>query len=119
MNPLNLRSRRFDLWCSLAGLEQEGLRATVAASIALLPEDMQGLFWANIGLIGGNTAMPGFRQRLCVLGLDAARPPVHPSIAASLPSDLTRTPALTASPNCGLSRQSTARSLCTPLTSES
>ncbi|KAI0667701.1 actin-like protein Arp6 [Trametes maxima] len=37
---------------------------TVAASIALLPEDLQGMFWANIGLIGGNTALPGFRQRL-------------------------------------------------------
>ncbi|PIL22707.1 hypothetical protein GSI_15400 [Ganoderma sinense ZZ0214-1] len=46
------------------GLDQAGLSATVAASIALLPEDLQGMFWANIGLIGGNTAMPGFRQRL-------------------------------------------------------
>ncbi|RPD77652.1 actin-like protein Arp6 [Lentinus tigrinus ALCF2SS1-7] len=46
------------------GLEQAGLSATVAASIALLPEDLQGMFWANIGLVGGNTAMPGFRNRL-------------------------------------------------------
>ncbi|KAI1785539.1 actin-like protein Arp6 [Ganoderma leucocontextum] len=46
------------------GLDQAGLSATVAASIALLPEDLQGMFWANIGLIGGNTAMPGFRNRL-------------------------------------------------------
>ncbi|KAI0770071.1 actin-like protein Arp6 [Fomes fomentarius] len=45
-------------------LEQAGLSATVAASIALLPEDLQGMFWANIGLIGGNTALPGFRNRL-------------------------------------------------------
>lgn len=48
------------------GLDQAGLSATVAASIALLPEDLQGMFWANIGLIGGNTAMPGFRDRLYV-----------------------------------------------------
>ncbi|KAI0657259.1 actin-like protein Arp6 [Cubamyces menziesii] len=41
--------------------------ATVAASISLLPEDLQGMFWANIGLIGGNTALPGFRQRLPIL----------------------------------------------------
>ncbi|KAI9058563.1 actin-like protein Arp6 [Trametes sanguinea] len=38
--------------------------AAVAESISLLPEDLQGMFWANIGLIGGNTALPGFRQRL-------------------------------------------------------
>ncbi|KAI0372330.1 actin-like protein Arp6 [Pilatotrama ljubarskyi] len=46
------------------GLEQAGISTTVAACISLLPEDLQGMFWANIGLIGGNTALPGFRQRL-------------------------------------------------------
>ncbi|KAI0819238.1 actin-like protein Arp6 [Trametes gibbosa] len=38
--------------------------ATVAASISHLPQDLQGLFWANIALIGGNTALPGLRERL-------------------------------------------------------
>jgi actin-related protein 6 len=46
------------------GLEQSGLPSTIAASIALLPDDLQGMFWANIGLIGGTTSLPGFRQRL-------------------------------------------------------
>ncbi|KAH9949784.1 actin family [Amylocystis lapponica] len=46
------------------GLDQSGIAATVAASIALLPEDIQGMFWAHIGLIGGNTKFPGFRERL-------------------------------------------------------
>ncbi|KAI0632288.1 actin-like protein Arp6 [Trametes polyzona] len=46
------------------GLEQAGISATVAASISLLPEDLQGLFWANIALIGGNAALPGLRERL-------------------------------------------------------
>ncbi|KAH9924346.1 actin-like protein Arp6 [Epithele typhae] len=46
------------------GLGQTGLSGTVASSIALLPEDLQGLFWANIALVGGNTALPGFRNRL-------------------------------------------------------
>jgi len=46
------------------GLEQTGLPGTIAASIALLPEDLQGLFWANIGVIGGNTQFSGFHQRL-------------------------------------------------------
>ncbi|TBU45521.1 actin-like protein ARP6 [Dichomitus squalens] len=69
------------------GLEQAGLSATVAASIALLPEDLQGMFWANIGLIGGNTAMPGFRNRLlselrslapidCEVGIHASAEPI-------------------------------------------
>ncbi|KAJ7763203.1 actin-related protein Arp6 [Mycena maculata] len=46
------------------GLAQSGLPATIAASIALLPADLQGMFYANIGLIGGNTTIPGFEQRL-------------------------------------------------------
>ncbi|KAJ7065723.1 actin-related protein Arp6 [Mycena amicta] len=46
------------------GMNQAGLAETIAASIALLPEDIQGLFWANIGLIGGNTKFVGFRSRL-------------------------------------------------------
>lgn len=47
-----------------SGLGQSGLAATIAASIALLPEDLRGMFWENIGLIGGNTLFPGLRQRL-------------------------------------------------------
>jgi actin-related protein len=58
---LMITQRRF----SFLGLEQSGLAEIIAAVIACLPEDLQGMFWANIGLIGGNTKMPGFRQRLC------------------------------------------------------
>ncbi|KAK2463382.1 hypothetical protein APHAL10511_004608 [Amanita phalloides] len=46
------------------GLDQMGLAGAVALSIGLLSEELQGLFWANIGLIGGNTKFPNFRQRL-------------------------------------------------------
>ncbi|KAG8214390.1 actin-domain-containing protein [Butyriboletus roseoflavus] len=46
------------------GLEQTGLPGTIAASIALLQEDLQGMFWANIGVIGGNTKFAGFHERL-------------------------------------------------------
>jgi actin-related protein 6 len=46
------------------GLEQCGLAEMVARSISLLPEELQGMFWANIGLIGGNTKLPGFKARL-------------------------------------------------------
>ncbi|KAF9020827.1 actin-like ATPase domain-containing protein [Hymenopellis radicata] len=48
----------------IIGLNQAGLPGAVAASIALLPEDLQGMFWANIGVFGGNTKLPGFRERL-------------------------------------------------------
>lgn len=50
-----------------SGLPQSGISTTVAESIALMPSDLQAMFWANIGLIGGNTKLPGFPQRLCVL----------------------------------------------------
>ncbi|GAW02679.1 actin-related protein Arp6 [Lentinula edodes] len=41
-----------------------GLASTIAESIACLPEDLQPMFWENIGLIGGNIKFPGFRERL-------------------------------------------------------
>ena len=57
----------FDKWLLISrmqGLEQMGIAATIAHCISLLPEDLQGMFWANIGLIGGSTKFPGFRDRL-------------------------------------------------------
>jgi actin-related protein len=59
---INYFSQSFNM--SIAGLDQSGLAATVALSISLLPQDLQGMFWANIGMIGGNTKFPGFRERL-------------------------------------------------------
>ena len=50
----------------ILGLDQAGLPATIAHSISLLPSDLQGMFWANIGLIGGNAKFQGFRERLSV-----------------------------------------------------
>ncbi|KAI0086978.1 actin-like protein Arp6 [Irpex rosettiformis] len=46
------------------GLEQAGLAATIADSISTLPEELRGMFWANIGLIGGTTKFPSFCDRL-------------------------------------------------------
>jgi len=46
------------------GLSQSGISRTIADSISTLPPDVQGLFWANIGLVGGNVKFPRFRQRL-------------------------------------------------------
>lgn len=51
------------------GLQQMGLASTVAYVISLLPEDLHEMFWANIGLIGGNAKLPGFHARLSVLRL--------------------------------------------------
>lgn len=49
------------------GLAQSGLPQTIAHSIASLPPDLQGMFWVNIGLIGGNAKFPGFSERLYVV----------------------------------------------------
>lgn len=48
------------------GLAQAGISQAIAQSIALLPEDLRGMFWANIGLVGGNVRLPGFKGRLSV-----------------------------------------------------
>lgn len=46
------------------GLNQAGLAETIAASIASVPEQVQGLLWSNIVLTGGSTLFPGFVSRL-------------------------------------------------------
>lgn len=46
------------------GLEQGGIAETIAASIAAVPTELQGMFWAHIGLIGGNMMFPGIERRL-------------------------------------------------------
>jgi actin-related protein 6 len=53
-----------DVFCVLSGLHQAGLGEAIVQSINVLPEDLQGMFWANIGLIGGSTTFPGFAARL-------------------------------------------------------
>ena len=51
-------------------MDQAGLAATISFSISLLPSDLQGMFWANIGLIGGTTKFRGLRERLWVCPRD-------------------------------------------------
>jgi len=46
------------------GIDQTGLPGTISLSISSLPSDLQGLFWANIFLIGGNTKFPNLCSRL-------------------------------------------------------
>jgi len=46
------------------GLAQAGLAETVARSIKASPPEYQGLLCSNILLVGGNTLMPNFKDRL-------------------------------------------------------
>lgn len=55
---------RFTLLTPCTGLDQSGLPEAIAHSIALLPSELQGMFWANVALVGGNAKTPGFAQRL-------------------------------------------------------
>lgn len=43
---------------------QLGLADTIAHVIGLMPEDEQGLFWANIGFMGGLTLTGNLGDRL-------------------------------------------------------
>jgi actin-related protein 6 len=49
---------------SAIGMQQQGLPEAIASSIARLPEEVQGLFWANVTLVGGNCNLPGLVKRL-------------------------------------------------------
>lgn len=62
--PLLILRVSISSWFLFLGIDQAGLSFTIAHSISLLPTDLQGMFWANIGLIGGNTKFSGFRDRL-------------------------------------------------------
>ena len=46
------------------GLNQHGVAALVAQSAAALPEEMREVCLSNILVCGGNSAIPGFRDRL-------------------------------------------------------
>jgi hypothetical protein len=50
--------------CCFSGLHQAGLGEAIGQSINLLPEDLHGTFWVNIGLIGGSTILP-VSSRVC------------------------------------------------------
>ncbi|GAA5993582.1 hypothetical protein JCM10908_000125 [Rhodotorula pacifica] len=49
---------------STIDMNQAGIAETVAACIALLPTELQGLFWSNVVCVGGNVAFEGFADRL-------------------------------------------------------
>lgn len=45
-------------------MNQAGLAESILDSIEALPEELRGMFWANIVCVGGNAAFPGFGARL-------------------------------------------------------
>ncbi|GAA5844602.1 hypothetical protein JCM11251_002240 [Rhodosporidiobolus azoricus] len=45
-------------------LNQSGLSEAVASSIAALPEELRGMFWANVLCVGGSVGFEGFEGRL-------------------------------------------------------
>ena len=46
------------------GLKQSGLPETIAAVINAQPEEVQGMFWAHIGIFGGLGMLPNLGERL-------------------------------------------------------
>jgi actin-related protein 6 len=48
------------------GLKQSGLPETIALVISMMPVELQGMFWAHIGVFGGLGNIPDFGERLCV-----------------------------------------------------
>ncbi|ORY30390.1 actin family [Naematelia encephala] len=46
------------------GLRQSGLHETIAEVISNMPEEVQGMYWANIGIFGGLGNVEGLGERL-------------------------------------------------------
>lgn len=46
------------------GIQQTGLPETIAYVISQMPEEMQGMFWAHIGVIGGLGNVEALGERL-------------------------------------------------------
>lgn len=49
---------------TVPGIQQLGLPETVAHVISLMPKDLQGMFWAHIGIIGGLGNVEALGERL-------------------------------------------------------
>ncbi|GLE05539.1 hypothetical protein PINS_up014562 [Pythium insidiosum] len=68
------------------GIEQAGLAETIMQSLALCPRETQSTLLANVLLVGGNTKLPNFAERLvqdlrplapCDVGIQTHSPPEY------------------------------------------
>jgi actin-related protein 6 len=50
----------------MAGLNQLGLSETIAEVISKMPEELRGMYWANIGILGGLGYVEALGERLSV-----------------------------------------------------
>lgn len=48
----------------LVGLDQAGISEAIMTSISKVPQELQSLFLANIVVVGGNSNLPGFVERI-------------------------------------------------------
>jgi actin-related protein len=48
----------------MAGLNQLGLSETIAEVISKMPEELRGMYWANIGILGGLGYVEALGERL-------------------------------------------------------
>lgn len=51
----------------ITGSKQGGLAEAVMQAVAASPEEVRSLLLANIALVGGNSNIPGFAERLFLL----------------------------------------------------
>lgn len=49
---------------TLAGINQTGLPETIAYVISQMPQELQGMFWAHIGIVGGLGNIEALGERL-------------------------------------------------------
>ena len=57
----------------LSGLKQTGLPETIAGVISMMPEEVRGMYWANIGIFGGLGNIEALGERLWVFPNPASR----------------------------------------------
>lgn len=61
------------LAADLSGLNQTGLADTIAEVISNMPEELRGMYWANIGIFGGLGYIEALGERLSVTSICPVR----------------------------------------------
>ncbi len=69
------------------GINQTGLPETIAYVISQMPEELQGMFWAHVVIVGGLGKVEALGERLLVAPSSSSNPSRERDLRALCPTD--------------------------------